>query len=144
MSASTTNRYLVIQRCFSIFFLGLAFLFLCCSAPAVRGAAAHSLIANGDFERPDMRLTRSEQENTWGFFIHGNSDARITLAGGQGRGGSRGVRYTRTTAGSDNAHLDQIFAVESNTTWSGVVSNRGGRGPRRGLVRFQFAEVPVG
>jgi hypothetical protein len=83
----------------------------------VRGDTPHSLIADGGFESPDARLARTEKVNAWGLFLHGNSDARITLADREGRGGSRCARYARTAAGSDNAHLDQIIAVESNATY---------------------------
>jgi hypothetical protein len=53
----------------------------------------------------------------WSIFSHGKSDARATLTEGEGRNGSRAVRYTRTTAGSDNFHLDQLVAVKPNATY---------------------------
>ena len=34
-----------------------------CATPAARGAAARPLLANGDFESPDLRLAHSEQEH---------------------------------------------------------------------------------
>ena len=83
----------------------------------VNGKTPPNPVRYGDFEGPDVCVTRTENQNAWGLFIHGKSDARFELAEGQGREGSRGARYSRTTAGSDNTHLDQIIAVESNTTY---------------------------
>jgi hypothetical protein len=82
------------------------------------GAEAQTTpLADGGFERPDLRFSRTEQPGEWDTFRHGQSDARATVADGEGRNGSRAARYTRTTAGSDNFHLDQICPVESNATY---------------------------
>ena len=117
MRAHTSGLNGVSRRGLTGVWLGLAALLLLNTAPAVCGATARPLLANGDFESPDARLARSEQEHVWAPFLHGHSDARFTLADRQGRAGSRCVCYTKTAAGNDNAHLDQIFAVESNTTY---------------------------
>ena len=94
-------------------FLTLVSLFvsaLCCEA-------AQGLVADGDFERPGLRFINTDKVGEWRVFNHGKSDARASVAEGAGLDGSRAVRYTRATAGSDNFHLDQLCAVESNATY---------------------------
>lgn len=91
------------------------------AAEAVRIEAPRGLLANGDFERPAPAFAWTDKMQDWGLFLHGKSDARVSVENGQGRGGSRGARYSRTTAGSDNAHLDQIVAVEPDATYEVAV-----------------------
>ncbi len=95
----------------------LAWACICAAALSAGAGTPENRLAAGDFEGPDVRLTRTDKEHAWGLFLHGTSDARLTLAEGEGRGASRGARYSRTTAGSDNAHVDQILAVEPDTTY---------------------------
>lgn len=78
-------------------------------------AQAAGFVRDGDFERDGLAFAKADAVGEWRVFRHGGaSDARAEIVAGAGRGGSRGVRYTRTTAGSDNFHLDQLFEVESN------------------------------
>jgi len=76
-----------------------------------------SLLVDGGFESLAPPITSSVEAGRWGLFIHGKSDARITVVAGEGRNGSKAVCYTRTTEGSDNFHLDQVFPVERNTNY---------------------------
>lgn len=79
--------------------------------------AAPNLLADGDFDRPGLRLQPATATSGWLGYLHGRSDAAFDLAPGAGRGGSTAARFSRTTPGSNNAHLDQLFAVEPETVY---------------------------
>lgn len=80
-------------------------------------AAEPTLVRDGDFERGDLAFAQADAVGEWRVFSHGKADAQAVIADGAGRGGTRGVRYTRTTGGSDNFHVDQIVAVEPHTAY---------------------------
>ena len=80
-------------------------------------AAEPNVIRDGDFERGDLTFAQSDAVGAWRVFRHGKSDARAEVVAGEGRGGSRGVRYSRTAPGSDNFHLDQMVEVEGNALY---------------------------
>ena len=92
----------------------ICYAFLCASA--VCCDAVPNCVSDGDFERPGLRFANADKTSEWRVFNHGKSEAQAVIAA-EGRNGSQGVRYTRTTAGSDNFHLDQLCAVESNATY---------------------------
>ena len=79
--------------------------------------ASGEQIADGDFERSGLRFTNADRVGEWRVFNHGKSDARASIVEGEGHQSPHAVRYTRTTVGSDNFHLDQFCAVESNATF---------------------------
>jgi len=82
---------------------------LCCEA-------TQNLVADGDFERSGLRLANADKVGEWRIFSHGKSDAKAVVTA-EGHDSSHAARYIRTTAGSDNFHLDQVVAVESNATY---------------------------
>jgi hypothetical protein len=77
-------------------------------------AAELTVLRDGDFEREGLAFAMADAVGEWRVFSHGKADAKADVVAGEGRGGSCGVRYTRTTGGSDNFHLDQLFEAESN------------------------------
>lgn len=93
--------------------IGLACLF----ASAVCCDAAPNFVTDGDFERPGLRFANTDKVGDWRVFNHGKGDAKAAIAADEGRKASCAVRYTRTTAGSDNFHLDQLVAVASHATY---------------------------
>lgn len=77
---------------------------------------AENIVKEGDFESPGLRLAPYTAPELWDVFIHGEpSDAEIAIVEGAGRNGSRGVRYSKTSAGNQNIHLDQIIEVAPDT-----------------------------
>lgn len=86
-------------------------------ASATVPAFAATVVVDGDFENPDLRLVRPGEGGVWTAFTHGESDARLSLLEGEGRGGSRCVAYTKADDGSQNIHLDQIITVEKETVY---------------------------
>jgi len=73
-----------------------------------------NLIHDSGFDRSVLRPW-SAGVGQWSVAIHGKSEASVTIVDGQGRNGSRCVRYTKTQPGSQNIHVDQIVAVEPET-----------------------------
>ncbi len=88
-----------------------------CLALTAAAQAADERVADGDFERAGLTFASTDRNAEWRVFNHGKADAKAVLAAGEGRGGSCAVRYTRAAAGSDNFHLDQLVAVESNAAY---------------------------
>ena len=76
-----------------------------------------TVLRDGDFERDGLRFARADSAGEWRIFNHGKADAQAAVVAGEGRNGSKAVRYTRTAAGSDNFHLDQIVPVEPRATY---------------------------
>jgi hypothetical protein len=95
------------------------FLVLCVSGAAMplRANSTTNRLSDGDFDRPGLRFASADQVSAWRVFNHGKADAKAVVGGGEGRRDSHGVRYTRSTAGNDNFHLDQLVAVESNAVY---------------------------
>lgn len=75
------------------------------------------LVRDGDFERPDLRLGTGSTPGLWVPFVHAPDGVSLEVAAGAGRDGSRGVRYTRTSPGSHNIHLDQVVPVTPDTVY---------------------------
>jgi len=87
-------------------------------AVCIRGASMPgSLLQDGDFERPDLVLGSGSTPGVWEPFIHAPDGVTLSIAAEAGRNGSRGVRYTRTSAGNHNVHLDQVVAVAPDTLY---------------------------
>lgn len=80
-------------------------------------AAEPTMLRDGDFEREGLAFVQADAVGEWRIFNHGKADAQAVVAAGQGRGGSKAMRYTRTAAGSDNFHVDQLVEVESNALY---------------------------
>lgn len=81
------------------------------------GKGGYALLIDGGFESAVLPVLSSSEPGRWGYFIHGKSDARLDVVADKGRNGSKAVRYTRTTEGSDNFHLDQVVAVERHANY---------------------------
>ena len=77
----------------------------------------HALLIDGGFESAALPVLSCNEPGRWGYFIHGKSDARLDVVADKGRNGSKAVRYTRTTEGSDNFHLDQVVPVERHANY---------------------------
>jgi hypothetical protein len=77
---------------------------------------AENTVKEGDFESPGLRIASHTAPELWNAYIHGEpSDAAVSIVEGAGRNGSRGVRYSKTSAGNQNIHLDQILEVSPDT-----------------------------
>ena len=74
-------------------------------------------LADGDFERAGLRFANDDRTGEWRVFNHGKADASARVVAGEGRNGSHAVRYSRTAAGKDNFHVDQLVAVASNAVY---------------------------
>lgn len=79
-----------------------------------------SLVVDGGFDAPDSQIQRAGGPGVWAVAIHGTNDIAVTVVPGEGRNGSACARYTRTTPGSDNCHLDQIVPVQPDTIYEVV------------------------
>ncbi len=84
--------------------------------PAATSAAQLDAVRDGGFENVAGVTARDGHGGSWAAAIHGTSDATFHIVEG-GRSGSRCVQYLRTTAGSDNTHLDQIVATRPGTVY---------------------------
>jgi hypothetical protein len=93
----------------------LAFMALLAAATCLHADAP--LVSNGDFDAPGMQIQRAGEVGAWVVSIHGTNDMAVTVVPGEGRNGSACARYTRTTPGSDNCHLDQIVPVQRDTIY---------------------------
>jgi len=80
-------------------------------------AAEPTILRDGDFEREGLAFVPADAVGEWRIFNHGKADAQAVVAAGEGRGGSKAVRYTRTATGSDNFHVDQLVEVDSNALY---------------------------
>lgn len=80
-------------------------------------AGEPSVLRDGDFEREGLRFAKDDTVGEWRIYNHGKADAKAEVVAGEGRGGSKAVRYSRTAPGSDNFHLDQIVPVEPRATY---------------------------
>ena len=76
-----------------------------------------TLLRDGDFERDGLAFAKSDTVGEWRIFNHGKADAKAETLAGEGRNGSRAIRYTRAAPGSDNFHVDQLVAVEPNASY---------------------------
>ncbi|MEN6347430.1 MAG: carbohydrate binding domain-containing protein [Armatimonadia bacterium] len=97
--------------------VGSLLLGLALASGAETAPGAGSVLTDGDFETEGLQVVPPAQKGPWMGYLHGQSDAAFTLVEGEGRGGSRAVRFQRTTPGSDNAHLDQILTVQPGTVY---------------------------
>ncbi len=79
--------------------------------------AADNRMTGGDFETAGLKFVNTDTLGQWRVFNHSKADAKAFLAEGEGLCGSQAARYTRSAEGSDNFHLDQICAVESNALY---------------------------
>lgn len=87
-------------------------------AASLQGAEMDpNLVRDGDFERPDLRLGTGSTPGIWVPFVHAPDGVSLELAASAGRDGTRGVRYTRTSPGSHNVHLDQVVPVTPDTLY---------------------------
>ncbi len=87
-------------------------------AASLQGAEMHrDLMRDGDFERPDLRLGTGSTPGIWVPFVHAPDGVSLEVAADAGRDGTRGVRYTRTSPGSHNIHLDQVVPVTPDTLY---------------------------
>lgn len=104
-----------------IAFLSLVLgIFLAGGCPGLLDAKGEEIVENrvrdASFEQAEMRPSGGGVGH-WTVAIHGESDATITMADGEGRNGSRCVRYTKTQQGSQNIHVDQIVSVNPETIY---------------------------
>ena len=92
-------------------------LLLFCLAPARAGSAGPNLVVDGDFDRPDLRLSRTQQPGAW--MVHGLTapDIEVQIVAAAGRNGTRGLRYHRTGGAKANVHADQTVPVRTNTIY---------------------------
>jgi len=79
--------------------------------------AAHAILSDGSFERPDLAFAAHDELGAWVRRIHRAPDAALEFVDGAGHDGSRCVRYTRSGEGAPNIHLDQLIAVRRNTVY---------------------------
>ncbi len=92
-------------------------MFLFCVATASAGAAEPNLVADGDFDRKQLRLVRTQEPGEW--IVRGltERDIEVKIADGAGRNGTRGLRYHRTVNSKANVHADQTVPVHKNTIY---------------------------
>ena len=90
---------------------------LLCIATASACAAESNLVADGDFDRKELRIVRTQQPGEW--VVHGLTapDIKVTIADGAGQNGTRGLRYHRTADTKANVHADQTVPVRKNTIY---------------------------
>lgn len=101
----------------------LALAILSCLSTA--GGHASPLLRDGNFERHDLALVRTADPGQWVSVIHRPGEGRFLLADHEGRNGSRCIRYEKTDAIEQNAHLDQIINVPTNTILEVAAWTRG-------------------
>ena len=108
-------------------------------------AAEVTLLRDGDFERDGLAFAKSDTVGEWRIFNHGKADAKAETVAGEGRGGSRAIRYTRAAAGSDNFHVDQLVAVEPNATYevSAWVRSDGRLNPLLSVMNLRWKPLAV-
>jgi hypothetical protein len=76
-----------------------------------------NLLVDGNFEREDLRVARTEQPGGWSVYGLTAPDIEVTISAAAGRNKSRGLAYRRTQRSKANVHVDQIVAVQKNTVY---------------------------
>ncbi len=102
---------------FGLTFAAAMLLLLSGVATAGAGSAEPNLVADGDFDRADLRLVRTQEPGGW--IVHGLTapDIEIKISDDAGRNGTRGLRYHRTGDSKANVHADQTVPVRKNTIY---------------------------
>ncbi|MBT7163808.1 MAG: hypothetical protein HN904_13590 [Victivallales bacterium] len=101
-------------------------------------ATMPNLIRDSDFKQGELGAWGAGP-GEWTVAIHGKSDAAVEAIPGEGRKGSRCVRYTKTAKGNQNIHVDQVVAVRPETIYEVRMWVRGD-GTLRPLVAIQTME----
>lgn len=78
-------------------------------------AAAGPYLADGDFDRPGLALSRTASPGLWIPIIHRPGEGAFLLADREGRNGTRAVRFEKTDITPQNVHLDQVISIPTNT-----------------------------